>query len=319
MKCKLIESGRIVDLSIETAEGIDWTMDLLGNYDALSDDRFRYDEDEDVYHVEYLEYEWWRVVIAKLEWADRVIEDLKSAVEGDEYDRIAAILDSPDAFANDLEDQAGARVGALEEVFGEEFPEIFRPTPQERIDMASSLTSLKRELNSMTAEELEQIDPCDLPSYSAFDIEDTEGIWSWDDDWVLLSGGDWDEEYILGVRDDAGTVRARMAECEQKYGAASPGYIKHVLLGRAYPVGTDADADADRWHCKAVRIMEEGKHTTMEVAILAWEFEDRDKSESCSEYDFDNATFEGIPDRDRHWDLNNREDVRDAFEYLGNW
>lgn len=62
MKLKIRETQEVKVLEIRDKNGIEWTKDLLGNYDAL---QFNYETEE--YEMNQEDYEWWLEYIKKHE------------------------------------------------------------------------------------------------------------------------------------------------------------------------------------------------------------------------------------------------------------
>lgn len=75
---------------------IEWTNDLLGNYDAL-----HYDEDTDQYTMTEDEFEWWQPIVDML----NKINDLE-----DELDEDTRIEYESEYWPSDLDDEAKARL-----------------------------------------------------------------------------------------------------------------------------------------------------------------------------------------------------------------
>jgi len=66
MYIKIIETGKIEELEIiDPRTEIEWTQDLLGNYDALGD----YDEDADAHLMSQSDFEWWSDFITEYQKA----------------------------------------------------------------------------------------------------------------------------------------------------------------------------------------------------------------------------------------------------------
>jgi hypothetical protein len=88
MKVRVIETGKVVELGIlDLKSGQDWIADFIGNSGALSDGRFTYDYDAELYIASAEEVEWWQRAIARTEEMNDFIEELKDVYESDYVDR----------------------------------------------------------------------------------------------------------------------------------------------------------------------------------------------------------------------------------------
>jgi hypothetical protein len=71
MLIRIIETQEEKDLSIENKRGIDYTVDLLGNCDAL-----HHNEETEEHEMTQEEYEWWLNYINNSKADDQEIEEL---------------------------------------------------------------------------------------------------------------------------------------------------------------------------------------------------------------------------------------------------
>ena len=62
MKLKIRETQEVKVLEIRDKNGIEWTKDLLGNYDAL-----QFNDETEEYEMNQEDYEWWLEYIEKHE------------------------------------------------------------------------------------------------------------------------------------------------------------------------------------------------------------------------------------------------------------
>lgn len=63
MNVKIIETGKIIELTILDERGIDYSQDLIGNAGAFSDGQFEIDPDEGRYIASEDTVEWWQQYI----------------------------------------------------------------------------------------------------------------------------------------------------------------------------------------------------------------------------------------------------------------
>jgi len=68
---KILVNGTEKELTAIGKNGVEWTNDLLGNYDAL-----HYDEDEDAYTMSEDEFDWWESVVKDLNKAQELEDEL---------------------------------------------------------------------------------------------------------------------------------------------------------------------------------------------------------------------------------------------------
>lgn len=113
MKIVIRETGNLEQLElVDSATGINWAIDLIGNYGGLIDGQFEHDSEDDVYHCTQDTFEWWsRVLHAQQELEDRLVE-LRNAYGSE---RIQEVLETVGDF--DLEDQAAQVNAVLDEAF----------------------------------------------------------------------------------------------------------------------------------------------------------------------------------------------------------
>lgn len=75
MQCKIKETGQMKVLSIKDSNGIDFTEDFIGNYNAL--EGFKYNSDDYHYEVSEEAFNWWERVINNQKQLMDFTEDLK--------------------------------------------------------------------------------------------------------------------------------------------------------------------------------------------------------------------------------------------------
>lgn len=92
----IMVNGKEKELRAVGKNGIEWTNDLLGNYDAL-----HYDEEQYAYTMTEEEFEWWELVVEMLNeingLEDKLEEDVRAEYEADSW-------------PGDLDDEAKARL-----------------------------------------------------------------------------------------------------------------------------------------------------------------------------------------------------------------
>lgn len=99
---------------IDPRTGIDWVTDFIGNYGALDDGQFEWDEELDAYLCDQETFDWWEKVVTDNEdLEDRIV--CLTSIHGDQ---VYAVLN--DAGNVDLEDHARLMNTALDEAFGDE-------------------------------------------------------------------------------------------------------------------------------------------------------------------------------------------------------
>lgn len=111
---KVIVNGIEKSLNITDANGIDFTKDFIGNWGALSDGQFTWDEKAGAYiAADEDTYDWWHAAINR-ETAnmDRIAE-LKEIHGSDKVDEA---IQAAAAGYNDLEDIQNAIANALVEL-----------------------------------------------------------------------------------------------------------------------------------------------------------------------------------------------------------
>ncbi len=92
----IMVNGKARELKAIGKNGIEWTNDLLGNYDAL-----HYDEEQDAYTMDEDEFEWWEPVVEMLNEISGLEEELDEDAR-QEYET--------EYWPSDLDDEAKARL-----------------------------------------------------------------------------------------------------------------------------------------------------------------------------------------------------------------
>ena len=95
----IMVNGKEMELKAIGKNGIEWTNDLLGNYDTL-----HYDEEQDTYTMTEDEFAWWEPVVEML----NQIGDLE-----EELDEDARAEYEAECWPSDLDDEARARLDWL--------------------------------------------------------------------------------------------------------------------------------------------------------------------------------------------------------------
>lgn len=112
MKVLINETNEIKELNYHSDNGVNWVIDFIGNYDALNDGQFTYDEETGVYKADQGTFDWWETVITDQIKTEERIQELKEKYDAEEVDRVV------NAAADvDLEDLAGAINKALDDEF----------------------------------------------------------------------------------------------------------------------------------------------------------------------------------------------------------
>jgi len=108
---KVIVNGKKEVLSL-VVNGTECVGDFIGNYGALADGQFTYDEDQGVYLCDPETYDWWAKVVSDHQALEDRLAELR-----DQYgaDRVRDVLASVGNY--DLEDEAAAINEALDEAF----------------------------------------------------------------------------------------------------------------------------------------------------------------------------------------------------------
>lgn len=96
---KILVDSKEMELKAIGKNGIEWTNDLLGNYDAL-----HYDEEQDAYTMTEDEFAWWEPVVEMLNEINDLEEELDEQVRA-EYEE--------ESWSSDLDDEARARLDWL--------------------------------------------------------------------------------------------------------------------------------------------------------------------------------------------------------------
>lgn len=82
MKIKIKETGKIESLKIISEEtGIEWTNDFIGNYGALTDGQFTWNNEEDIYETDQVTYDWWFDIIERYTEADAIMTEFLAGIE----------------------------------------------------------------------------------------------------------------------------------------------------------------------------------------------------------------------------------------------
>lgn len=80
----IMVNGVAKELAAIGENGLEWTNDLLGNYDAL-----HYDEDTEQYTMTEDEFEWWKPVVEMLnqisDLEDELDEDARAEYEAEDF------------------------------------------------------------------------------------------------------------------------------------------------------------------------------------------------------------------------------------------
>ncbi|AKG37826.1 hypothetical protein VK70_17120 [Paenibacillus durus ATCC 35681] len=115
MKITIKETGKSEALSIiDENTGVDFIQDFIGNYGALSDGQFTFDEETGTYIADQDTFDWWDKVVTDQTALEARIAELK---EEHGYEAVDEVVN--EATSVDLEDLAAAVNKALDEEFGE--------------------------------------------------------------------------------------------------------------------------------------------------------------------------------------------------------
>lgn len=108
MEIRIRETQEVKDLEIRAKNGIEWTYDLLGNYDAL-----HYTIDTEEYEMDQEEYEWWQKYIENHEADEQEVMELAEELGIDEWE-IWEIIN--DYMFGDLDNEHMIIQNVLEEI-----------------------------------------------------------------------------------------------------------------------------------------------------------------------------------------------------------
>lgn len=121
MQVKTIQTGEITNLTvIDASSGVNWIGDLIGNHDAFgsaAEGKFEAETDADgdetgVYLADADTVAWWESVIANIEKADEMSQELSDL--GLLYDNMEQINAAGSGV--DLEYQALAEIAVMQEI-----------------------------------------------------------------------------------------------------------------------------------------------------------------------------------------------------------
>ena len=108
----VLVNGKQESLNIVDRNGIDFTIDFIGNHGALADGQFSFNEELNAYECDQDTYEWWAKVIADHQALEDRIAKLRE-VHGS--DAVQAVLGQVGGY--DLEDLAAAINRELDAAF----------------------------------------------------------------------------------------------------------------------------------------------------------------------------------------------------------
>lgn len=104
---KIIETGEIKELAItDPKSNLDWSRDLLGNYDAYNG----YDEEAEIDLMTEETFDWWADLMPRYEAADFAVEEYRKSLD-DDSDFLEHLNH---ATGCDLEDMPAAMMSAIE-------------------------------------------------------------------------------------------------------------------------------------------------------------------------------------------------------------
>lgn len=110
---KVIVNDVEKSLNITDANGIDFTKDFIGNWGALSDGQFTWDEESGAYIADEDTFDWWsKAIDREVSNMDRIAE-LKEIHDSEKVDE--AVSEAANGY-NDLEDIQSAIAKALDEL-----------------------------------------------------------------------------------------------------------------------------------------------------------------------------------------------------------
>lgn len=108
-------NGKMESLSmIDPKTGTDFVKDFIGNYGALSDGQFTWNEEIGAFEADQETFNWWNKVISDQIKLDERVTELKDKNDSEEVDRV--VNEASDV---DLEDLATSVNAALDKAFGE--------------------------------------------------------------------------------------------------------------------------------------------------------------------------------------------------------
>lgn len=110
---KVIVNGVEKNLSITDTNGIDFTKDFIGNWGALSDGQFTWNEEANAYFADEYTFDWWSKAI------DRELSNMNKIAELKEIHgsaKVDEVIQTAAEGYNDLEDIQNAIAKALDEL-----------------------------------------------------------------------------------------------------------------------------------------------------------------------------------------------------------
>lgn len=113
IEMKVIVNGIEKSLNITDANGIDFTRDFIGNWGALSDGQFTWNEEADAFLADDDTFDWWSKAIKREVTNAERIAELKEIHGSEKVDE--AVNKASNGY-NDLEDIQNAIVKALDEL-----------------------------------------------------------------------------------------------------------------------------------------------------------------------------------------------------------
>ncbi|OKP97837.1 hypothetical protein A3849_13760 [Paenibacillus sp. P46E] len=114
MRVQITETNEIKELTlIDPKTGVDYVQDFIGNYDALADGQFTWNEGAGAFLAEQDTFSWWSQVIEDQKALDERIAELKESHDSEDVD--AVVNAAADV---DLENLAASVNKALDEEFG---------------------------------------------------------------------------------------------------------------------------------------------------------------------------------------------------------
>lgn len=107
MQVIINETNEIKYLTIDDEHGTEWTRDLLGNCNI-------HVGDDDSYHMDAADYEWWAEYIAGYKATEQEIFELAEKAQKDPYQVRMEVFDYMGQ--NDMESERGRAIQKLQEL-----------------------------------------------------------------------------------------------------------------------------------------------------------------------------------------------------------
>ena len=185
LKLKIKETQETKTLSlIDPKTGVNWIADYIGNTGDMINGVLVYDAESDLYHISQDDYDYWADMVSMRDAVDQRMHDMHlSEKEKQFFDNYL------NACCPEFCDECSVMTTALNEIDQKRgLPPGVWTKPDIFHDI-KTLEELKDKLNSMNKKDQKNIRMDSLPNFGK-EPQDTEEIFSWDDENVLLCDND---------------------------------------------------------------------------------------------------------------------------------